>query len=168
MVMRWCCGVKAMASPTNSGWRLQPGAGWGTPASLSSAVSVGDARLVIRTDGSVVAVWSQGDTAGAAGSVWSASYVAGTWGSASRIESANALNIASLQLASDGNGNVLAVWSATADGQSYDLVYNRLDAAAGWSSAQVLRSGLIGEAIAPMIEPQLAMEQCRGSDAGVG
>jgi hypothetical protein len=136
---------------------FSPALGWGTPASLSSAASLGDARLVIRTDGSVVAVWSQGDVAGTDGTVWSASYVAGAWGSASRIESGTALNTASLQLAADASGNMLAVWSATADGQSYDLVYNRLDAAAGWGSAQVMRSGLLGDTTAPVVTAQLAM-----------
>ena len=136
---------------------FSPVVGWGTPSVLSSAVTIGDARMVIRNDGSVVTVWSQGDTAGMNGTVWSNSYVAGAWGSAQRIESGNAVNTASLQLAANASGNLLTVWSATADGQFYDIVANTYDMATGWNTEQSLRSGLFGDATMSVVTPKLAM-----------
>ncbi len=134
-----------------------PAIGWSTPSVLSSAVTIGDARLVIRNDGSVITAWSQGDTAGMNSTIWSNSYIAGAWGSAQRIESGSAMNTASLQLKADASGNLLAVWSATADGQFYDIVANTYDVGAGWGTEQTLRSGLFGDTTMPVVMPQLAM-----------
>jgi hypothetical protein len=95
--------VYASRCPASSG-------AWGTPALLeSSATTASEPRVAVDADGDAVAVWlqSSGSTSHVAANRYSAS--SGAWGTAALIESSSA-DASSPRLASDTDGNVMAVW----------------------------------------------------------
>lgn len=71
--------------------------------------------------GSAVAVWSQSD--GTRGTILSNRYTpSGGWGTAKLIEADNAGGVDSPQVAMDGSGNAIAVWSQ--DDGTWNSIYS--------------------------------------------
>ncbi|MEN8170800.1 MAG: Ig-like domain-containing protein [Pseudomonadota bacterium] len=133
--------------------------GWGTPAQLISGAtgSLGELAIGMSGDGSGLLIWSQaaGGTT-APNSVWSSHYAAATWSTAARIDTATVSGVNGLQLGVAAEGSALAVWSQTSDTTSYDLIAANYSGAA-WQGAQTLRSAMVGDASAPQVTAQLAM-----------
>ncbi|MGC2165326.1 MAG: hypothetical protein WA632_04870 [Gallionella sp.] len=87
---------------------------------------------------------------GGSGSAPASVAVPKAWGSAALIETNNAGNAADPQLASDPNGNALAVWSQS-DGTHNNIVANRYIAGTGWGTAVPIESNNPDIALLPQI-----------------
>ena len=131
--------------------RYSPGSGWGVPA-LIETNNDGDARdpqLAIDASGDALAVWTQAETGGQIG-VWSNYFKAGVgWGSPERVETQNML-AASAQVAFDGHGHALAVWSQFGSSGS-DIWANHYTAAQGWGTPFLIETDDSGAASAPQV-----------------
>jgi len=71
------------------------------------------------------------------------------WGTAALIETDDAGDASSSQIAFDASGNALAVWYQS-DGTRYNIWSNRYTAGTGWGTAEMIESG-IGTAYSPQI-----------------
>jgi hypothetical protein len=141
-------------------------AGWGS-AQLVETDNVGDAaaaQVAFAADGTAFAIWSQADgTLNGSGiaqpnTVWSNQFAAGSWGSAERIENNSSLHAFGTQLGVDGVGNLMALWSDTGDGSTYNISTNQYFAGIGWQSDQLLRAGAFGDVDNnPQVSARLAM-----------
>jgi len=134
--------------------RYTAGIGWDTAAKVGGN-DAGDAfapQVAIDDSGDAILVWSEGD--GTRSNIWSNRYTDGAgWGTAVKIESNDAGDTESAQIAMDARGNALAVWAQN-DGTRYDIWSNRYvagqGAGAGWGTASIIDAGSFG-AFAPQI-----------------
>ncbi|GLH68089.1 hypothetical protein [Geothrix edaphica] len=129
--------------------RYAAGSGWGTATILAGASNVGTPQIAFDPSGNALAVWVQSD--GARYSIWSSRYIAGTgWGTAALIETDNAGDAGSPQIACDASGNALAVWGQS-DGTRINIWTNRYTAGSGWGTAALLETDNAGDANEPQI-----------------
>jgi Glucodextranase, domain B len=92
--------------------RYVVGADWGTAQLIGSTNSSSYSHPQVVADGSgnMLALWNQND--GTRDSIWSNRYVVGTgWGTMQLVETDNAGGAHSPQVAVDGSGNAIAVWT---------------------------------------------------------
>jgi len=105
--------------------RYVAGVGWGT-AELIETDNAGDAykpQVAVDSSGNTVAVWRQWD--GTRYNIWSNRYIPGFgWGTATLIETDNAGDASSPQVAVDSSGNAVAVWKQY-DGTRKNIWANR-------------------------------------------
>ena len=104
---------------------LPPNKAFGTAALIETdnAGNAFDPQVAIDTNGNALSVWRQSD--GTRYNIWANRYTAGTgWGTAALIETDNAGDASSPQVAIDTNGNALAVWQQY-DGTRYNIWANR-------------------------------------------
>jgi Bacterial Ig-like domain len=131
--------------------RYVMGTGWGT-ATLIETDNAGDAtspQIAIDANGNALAVWQQSD--GTHTNIWANRYVVGTgWGTATLIETDNAGDATSPQIAIDANGNALAVWQQS-DGTRTNILANRYVVGMGWGTAALIETINTGSATAPQI-----------------
>jgi hypothetical protein len=113
------------------------GTGWDVAVNLSTEVvrMAYGGNVAMDGDGNAIAVWSQDSGTSISPGVMAVRYAAGTgWGTPVRIESAATAAIRSgsgVQIAFDGQGNALAVWTQySAPG----IFSNRYVAGAGWGA----------------------------------
>jgi hypothetical protein len=129
--------------------RYTAGSGWGTEAIIRGVGNADSPRIAFDPSGNALAVWVQSD--GARYSLWSSRYLAGTgWGTAALIETDNAGDVGSPQVAFDANGNALAVWGQS-DGMRINIWTNRYTAGSGWGTAALLETDNAGDANEPQI-----------------
>jgi hypothetical protein len=99
-----------------------------------------DPQTVTDVNGNTTAVWEEYD--GTRFNIWTMHRVAGEgWGTASLLETDNAGNAYSPQVAVDGIGNVTAVWKQS-DGKRYSVYANRYVNGVGWEGAKQIESGI--------------------------
>ena len=124
---------------------------WGT-ATLIETDNAGDVRypqVAVDGSGNAVAVWSQSD--GTRNNTWANRYVAGgSWGTATLVEADNAGPAYPPQVAVDGAGNAIAVWSQS-DGTRNNTVANRYVAGRDWGTSCLLESDNTGSALLPQV-----------------
>lgn len=123
--------------------------GWSSPTLVEADDSASATQPVIAMlgDGRSVVLWTHGDN-----TVWSNRYApAAGWSTAERLDADSVQAVADLQLNIDAFGNILALWSSTADGQLFDVLYNRYLADTGWQGAQVVRGGITGGPVDPQV-----------------
>ena len=129
---------------------------WGT-ATLIETENFGDAsspQIAFDASGNALAVWSQSD--GTRYNIWANRFTAATssWGTAALIETDNLGDASSPQIAFDGSGNALAVWSQF-DGTRPNISANRFTAAtSSWGIAALIETDNAGGAV----NPQLAFD----------
>ena len=107
-------------------------------------------QITLDVKGDAVAVWEQRD--GTVASIFGSRYLAATnnWSNPVRIEAGSG-NALEPQIATDANGNVLAVWSQS-DGVRNNMWANRFIAATGsWGVATQIESSPTGIARRPQI-----------------
>ncbi len=124
-----------------------PGTGWGAAALVETNNSGGAIRPKVSVDasGNAIAVWSQSD--GTRYNIWANRYTAGAgWGAASLIETDDAGDAYSPQVAAYGNGSAIAVWYQH-DGTRYNVLANGYAAGAGWGAASLLETDNAGDAV---------------------
>jgi hypothetical protein len=105
--------------------RYVVGTGWSTPT-LIETDNVGDAQnpeVAMDGSGNVIAVWDQDD--GPRINIWANRFVVGTgWSTPTLIETHNAGDALHPEVAVDGSGNAIAVWSQS-DSQRDNIWANR-------------------------------------------
>jgi hypothetical protein len=112
------------------------------------------AQVAIDGDGNAIAVWHQSD--GTYPSIYANIYSTetGAWGTAELIETGDAGNAFSPQIAMDGDGNAIAVWWQH-DGTYFSIYANTYSSDSGtWGTAEEIESDN-GAAVYP---PQIAMD----------
>lgn len=123
-------GMEGGDQPGSSLWgsRYMTGKGWGKP----QLIIAGEAEhfgVGVDGDGNALAVWSA--KSGAHRRIWFNRYVDGKgWGSATLLETDDAGDAIHPQVAIDGSGNGIAIWSQS-DGKRRNIVVNRYVAGKG-------------------------------------
>lgn len=128
--------------------------GWSAPLRVDAgATGSADApRLTVDTQGNAVAVWAQSE--GARYDLWGARYTpAGGWGAPVLLEHQDVDSASSPDVAMDGAGNALVVWTHS-DGSQYSIWGNRFVVGQGWGTAQQLETHAFGYAT----DPHLAVD----------
>jgi hypothetical protein len=131
--------------------RYTAGSGWGTPQLIENdATELADSpRIAMDANGDALVIWLQ--DGGPRLDVWANRYTAGSgWGTPQLIETDSAGNAFNHQLASDANGNGLAVWQQY-DGTRYNIWSNLYTAGAGWGTAQLIETDNAGLAAVPQV-----------------
>jgi hypothetical protein len=108
-------------------------------------------QTVTDVNGNTTAVWEEYD--GTRFNIWTMRRVAGErWGMASLLETDNAGDAYSPQVAVDGIGNVTAVWKQS-DGKRFSIYANRYVNGAGWEGVKQIESGIANQvsANAPLV-----------------
>ena len=128
-----------------------PAGGWGT-AALIETDNAGSAlipQVAMDGSGNAVAVWYQSD--GTRYNIWANRYTpSGGWGTAALIETDNAGDAVSPQVAMDGSGNAVAVWYQS-DGTRNNIWANRYTPAGGWGTATLIETDNAGNALIPQV-----------------
>ncbi len=102
------------------------GTNWGTAERIGdNAEDAYNSQIAIDAEGNAIAVWQQYD--GTQWSIWSNRYDGTNWGAAELIETDNAGDAYSPQIAIDAEGNAMAVWYQW-DGTRYSIWSNRYQA----------------------------------------
>ena len=131
--------------------RSSPAGEWGAPQ-LIETDNEGDAsepQVAMDPDGNTVAVWSQFD--GMRDNIWAnRSSPASGWGTARRIEANNAGGASGPQVATDPDGNAIAVWSQS-DGTRANIWANRYSPGDEWSTAEPIETNDTGDALGPQL-----------------
>jgi hypothetical protein len=120
--------------------RYTAGSGWGTGVLLINTVdgAASAPQIAFDASGNAIAVWQQ--YAGTTQSIYTNRYTAGSgWGTAALIETDNAGDAYDPQIAFDGSGNAIAVWSQD-DGTSTNICANRYAAGSGWGTAILIET----------------------------
>lgn len=108
-------------------------------------------QIALDASGNALVVWRQKD--GTRFDIWASRYTAGTdsWSSAELIETDNAGDAKSPQVAVDTGGNALAVWHQN-DGTRYNIMANRYTADTdSWGEAELIEMDNAGDAGSPQI-----------------
>ncbi len=131
--------------------RYEASVGWGTPI-LFESDDAGDAnfpQVAMNSAGHAIAVWYQWD--GTRNNIWANRYQANIgWGTPLLLESDNAENASSPQVAMDSAGHAIAVWQQS-DGTRVTIWANRYQANIGWGTPTLLESGNGGDALFPQV-----------------
>jgi methyl-accepting chemotaxis protein len=131
--------------------RYVVGFGWGT-ATLIEFDNIGDAlepQITVDNSGNATAVWRQND--GALYNIQSNRYIVGVgWGTVSLIETDNAGHADDPQVANDGSGNAIAVWTQN-DGLRNNIWANRYIVGFGWGTASLIETNDTGNAEKPQV-----------------
>jgi len=125
------------------------GTSWGA-ATLIETDNAGGAsapKITFDGNGNAIAVWHQSD--GARSNIWANRFDGTSWGAATLIETDNAGEAVFPDIAFDGNGNALAVWSQS-DGIRANIWANRFDGTS-WGTATLIETDDAGEAVFPDI-----------------
>ena len=130
--------------------RYAPLLGWTTPELIETGANdAGSPRIAIDANGNALAVWQQTD--GTTVNIWANRYTAGSgWGTAALIETDNAADASSPQIAIAANGNATAVWYQS-DGTRRNIVANRYTAGSGWGTAALIELDNAGFVVRPQI-----------------
>jgi hypothetical protein len=126
---------------------------WGSAVVIETDNEIGhsanDPQIALDASGNAIAVWQQSD--GTRTNVWANRYSVGTgWGTGTLIETDDAGNAYSPQIAMDANGNALAVWSQF-DGAHNNIVANRYVHGTGWGTASPIETSAALNAGTPRI-----------------
>jgi hypothetical protein len=131
--------------------RYTPTGGWGT-ADLIETDDVGRAlspQIAMDPNGNAVAVWYQFD--GTRDNIWANRYTpADGWGTAGLIETDDAGPATAPQIATDPDGNAMAVWQRY-DGTRSDIWVNHYTTGAGWGTVERIDSRDDGNAGSPQV-----------------
>jgi hypothetical protein len=105
--------------------RYTAGASWSSAEIMSG--SLASQPAVVMHGRTALAIWSEQERSGLTG-IASRSYVPGTgWGSYVEVQPTEPPTNANQQLACDGNGNALAVWTRTNGTTGWDIYFNRFE-----------------------------------------
>ncbi len=131
--------------------RYVAGTGWQTPELIETdnAGSAFPPQLAMDPNGNAIVIWYHND--GTRFNIWANRYIAGTgWQTADLIETDNAGNAGSPQVAMDPNGNAIAAWYQN-DGTRFNIWANRYVAGTGWQTAELIETDNAGNAGSPQV-----------------
>jgi NADH:ubiquinone oxidoreductase subunit len=140
---------------TNNIWanRYQPDRGWdGARLIGKNAGYASYPQVDVDGHGDAIVVWSQTD--GPNDNIWANRYRFAKgwdkgWGDATLIETDHG-DAYYPQVAMDGSGNAIAVWSQT-DGPNDNILANRYISATGWGGATLIETNNLGNASGPQV-----------------
>jgi hypothetical protein len=125
------------------------GTSWGT-AELIETDNAGNAQypqIAFDSSGNAIAVWYQSD--GTRYNMWANRFNGTSWGTAELIETDDAGNASSPQIAFDSSGNAIAVWYQS-DGTRNNIWANRFNGTS-WGTAELIETDNAGLAQTPQI-----------------
>jgi hypothetical protein len=131
---------------------------WGAPTLLENNTEPGSVdrpQIAMHHSGSAMAVWQQGD--GITGQLHASHYNASTlaWGTTTPVSGSNTINdiVQAAQVAMDGGGNAVVVWSQTlVGGTMTGILSNHYSANTGlWSLPQRIDTNNAGDANVPQL-----------------
>jgi predicted enzyme related to lactoylglutathione lyase len=130
--------------------RYTPTGGWETPELLETLAGTSAVpQVAVDPNGNAVAVWSQDD--GTRFNIWSNRYTpSGGWETAELLETDNAGDAFSPQVATDPSGNAVAVWDQL-DGTRFNLWSSRYTSTGGWGIAERIEADNAGSALRPQV-----------------
>ena len=114
------------------------GTSWGT-AELIETDNAGEAsspQIAFDSSGNAIAVWHHYD--GTRTNIWANRFDGTSWGTAIKIETDNAGDALSPQIAFDSSGNAIAVW-VQSDGTGQNINANRFNGAR-WGTAELIET----------------------------
>jgi hypothetical protein len=124
-----------------SGWTFLIAAGTWAPAHLMGTGSATESpapQVAVDAAGNAMAVWKQSD--GAVTSIWARRYIVEIeWEDAQLLELDDAGSAENPRIASDAQGNAIAVW-VQSDGTRANAWSHRYVAGTGWGSAELLET----------------------------
>ncbi|MFA9462174.1 DUF7151 family protein [Thiohalorhabdus sp. Cl-TMA] len=132
-----------------------PDSGWGAAEKVESrdAGWAANPQVALEDSGAAMAVWAQDD--GNRENIRANRYEPGIgWGSDHLIETHDGTPAEKPQVAMDGSGNAVAVWSQM-QGGTYSIRANRYDAGSGWEGAAAIEAIASDDATGP----QVAMDE---------
>lgn len=138
----------AMATPYAASFTTRDGA-WAS-AQLIENNDTGSAfvpQVAFDANGNAIAVWQHHD--GTRYSIWANRHSAGSWGTPLLLESDDAGDATSPQIAIDSSGNAMAVWKQW-DGVRISIMASRY-AGGSWGSALPIETDNAGDAAGPKI-----------------
>lgn len=129
--------------------RYVVGEGWGTPEVIETQTEVaGLPKVVVEPSGNATVVWTQ--YLSGHGHLWSNRYVVGLgWGVEEEVEP-YVENAFSFDIALDGTGCVVAVWSQD-DVTHNNVSANRYVPGEGWGEAEMIGGNLPGDTAEPKV-----------------
>lgn len=115
------------------------GVGWGTATQIpTGSIDINDGTFTVDSNGHILALWTQQNAVGSKYGIWANRFVVGSgWGSPVLIESDSATDMAQPRIASDGNGDSIAMWIRQGGG-IYNVRSVRYTAGSGWGVATTL------------------------------
>ena len=130
------------------------GTSWGTAELLETdnAGGAGDAQITFDSSGNAIAVWHQND--GTRYNIYANRFNGTSWGTAELLETDNAGDAYTPQIAFDSSGNAIAVWHQY-DGTRDNIWTNRFNGTS-WGTAELIETDNLGLAL----EPQIAFDSC--------
>ncbi len=134
--------------------RYDAAAGLGTPTLIETddAGGVRNPQVAFDGLGNAFVVWEHSD--GTRYNIWanhhSADWGWGKWGTPELLETDDTGNATNVQLASNGAGNLTAVWQQF-DGVQNSIFANRYSAASGWSGAELVETNNTAGARSPQV-----------------
>jgi len=125
------------------------GTSWGAAEKIESddTGSAYDPQIAFDGEGHGLAIWYQSD--GTRYNIWSNSHDGTSWGTPELIETENGGPAILPQIASDGKGHAMAVWSQS-DGIRTSIWANSYDRT-GWGTAVLIETEDLGDAVSPQI-----------------
>jgi hypothetical protein len=136
--------------------RYAAGLGWGAAQPLETEQTYGAylPQVAMNRHGDATVVWEQFD--GTRYNIWARQYVSGTgWLTPSLVDSNDAGDAYSVQVAMDDNGNAVAVWEQF-DGTRFNVWGNVYSPDTGWSTAERVEYNTTGAS--EYYVPQVAMD----------
>jgi hypothetical protein len=131
--------------------RYTPTTGWGTAEliEMNDEGNVFVPQIAVDLDGNALSVWQQTD--GMRTNLWANRYTpGGGWGTAELIETNDAGNAGSPQIAIDPSGNATCVWGQS-DGRRTNIWANRYTPTTGWGTAELIEMNDAGDAFLAQI-----------------
>lgn len=135
--------------------RFIAGESWGEPVPVDDSVMTLLApQVAIDGNGNAIAVWERVDEDNRSDIVSKHQTPTGDWTGEQRVERDDSGNAWLPQVASDAEGNAIAVWQQQVDGERFDIWANRYTPGEGWLVAQRIETEDAGDAV----RPQVAMD----------
>jgi len=115
------------------------GAGWGTPELVEDDLGyVSHHEVAIDCAGNAIVLWNQMDEDVWQQNIWARRYVTGSgWDTAEIVDNPDESSGAT-QIASDGAGNAIVVWSHYHDSSTMQVWANRYVLGSGWSEPELI------------------------------
>jgi hypothetical protein len=138
----------------NASWSFTTAEGtWGTHELIETNTGYATIpQVAFDSNGNAIAVWAQRNDPNNNVSIYANRFNGTNWGTAELIETGDAGNAGTPQVAVDSNGNAIAVWRQY-DGTKNNIYANRFNGTA-WGTAELIETGDSGNAF----DPQVALD----------
>jgi hypothetical protein len=112
---------------------------------LHNVMGATQPRIVSTASGSLTAIWTE--PSGAQYAAWAARFTGGSWGPATSIQSTSTATASMPTLATDSQGNAIAMWTSTSG--TSGIFSNTYLASGGWQGEKTMTGSQSAVAISP-------------------